>query len=102
MGPWSARHHDSPTGSSPAGRTGAEGRNAAAGDQGGPDGGPLELDRSEAEALAEVLRPVLDHDRHVTTGAVHPDCPQCTAIEACRRIVDYVDSAAPTRSGGRH
>ena len=48
-----------------------------------------ELRWPELQALAEVVKPVLDFDRHMTTNAVHPDCHQCTAIQAYRRIVNY-------------
>ena len=48
-----------------------------------------ELRWPELQALAEVVKPVLDFDRHMTTNAVHADCPQCTAIQAYRRIVNY-------------
>jgi hypothetical protein len=43
----------------------------------------------ELQALAEVVKPVLDFDRHMTTNAVHSGCEQCTAIQAYRRIVNY-------------
>jgi hypothetical protein len=43
----------------------------------------------ELQALAEVVKPVLDFDRHMTTNAVHRDCSQCTAIQAYRRIINY-------------
>ena len=43
----------------------------------------------ELQALADVVKPVLDFDQHMTTNAVHPDCPQCTAIQAYRRTVNY-------------
>ena len=48
-----------------------------------------ELRWPELQALAEVVKPVLDFDRHMTTNAVHADCWQCTAIQAYRRIVNY-------------
>ena len=43
----------------------------------------------ELLVLAEVIAPALDFDRHMTTNAVHDDCPQCTAIQAHRRITGY-------------
>ena len=48
-----------------------------------------ELRWAELQALAEIVRPVLDFHRHMATNAVHADCQQCTAIQAYRRIVNY-------------
>jgi hypothetical protein len=44
----------------------------------------------ELLVLADVIVPALDFDRHMTTNAVHTDCPQCTAIQAHRRITGYL------------
>jgi hypothetical protein len=44
----------------------------------------------ELLVLAEVIAPALDFDRHMTTNAVHADCPQCTAVQAYRRITGYL------------
>lgn len=43
----------------------------------------------ELLVLAEVVGPALDLDRHMTTNAVHADCPRCTAVQAYRRILSY-------------
>ena len=43
----------------------------------------------ELLVFAELAAEVLDFDRHMTTNAVHADCPQCTAIQAYRRILSY-------------
>jgi hypothetical protein len=43
----------------------------------------------ELQALAEVVKSVLDFDRHMTTNAVHSDCRLCTAIQAYRHIINY-------------
>jgi hypothetical protein len=43
----------------------------------------------ELLTFAELVAPALDFDRHMTTNAVHADCPQCTAIQAYRRILNY-------------
>ena len=42
----------------------------------------------ELLVLAELATTVLDFDRHMTTNAVHAG-PQCTAIQAYRRILNY-------------
>jgi hypothetical protein len=43
----------------------------------------------ELQALAEVVKPMLGFDRHMTTNALRSGCRQFTAIQAYRRIVNY-------------